>query len=189
MTDRDVQKQRVYRADKALGPFKSGKSLESVDDIRLYLVGVCERKRIAAALPRVDLDKVRQDLVMGGINIHHGGGTCVARGGAYRLNYPLWSRTDGIVLHEFAHLLHKREEFTQKMWEDETYRQAHGWRFVQILSILALHVLGRDAHNAYKAACKENRVRVRPKRKLSPEALERLRERGRLLAARRGNGT
>lgn len=188
MTKRDVQRQKVYRADTALASFRSGKSLASVASIRLYLVGVCEKKRVAASFPRIDLDEVRQDIVCYKTPIHHGGGTSVARGGAHRLNFPLWARTDGTVLHEFAHHLHEREKLTYLGGagpNDDTYWQVHGWRFVEILSILVLHVLGRDAHDAYKAACKEHRVRSRPKRKLSPEALEKLRARGRLLAAAR----
>lgn len=101
-----------------------------------------------------------------------GRGTTAARGSLRRLNLPRWSRNKVVILHELAHAL---------TWHRETFA-AHGREFAAVFLELVSHWLGVDAAKRLRAAFRAKRVRYRPKRQLTPEQREALRERGKALA-------
>lgn len=170
-TWRDVQRDRVYRAQRKVDPHRHDRELfPDLDAVRTYVLGACSRKRVQAAFPRAIL------VAEGKLYLKDGGGTRSARGGWYgpqtgaMLSLPLWSRNRLVILHELAHGLVPNP------------KQSHGWEFCQGLLRLVLLVEGREAHDRLKAAFKAERVRFRKppaRRELSPEqkaaAIERLR--------------
>jgi hypothetical protein len=183
--ERDTQRAKVYKTDHALDDISQ--QYATIEDIRRFLRDTCRRQRVQAEFPCTALlaEKFADDT----FRIHDGGGTRIARGGYSRLNFPRWSRYTGVVLHELAHVIHAREEHSfgrdRELMKRDGYKAAHGWRFMQIYLRLVLHAMGRTAHDKLKAAAKANKVRIAPKRKISPEQLEALRERGKLLMAAR----
>ena len=110
------------------------------------------------------------------LQIKDGRGTRSAYGSKYVLNLPVWARNPAVVLHEMAHTA-------------AGSASAHHWPFAQAFLVLVGRFMGAECRNKLKAAFKKNRVRIRPKKKLSPERLEQLREQGRKLAAARHRDT
>lgn len=185
--ERDSQRSKVYKADHSLDDISQ--QYASIDDIRRFLRDTCRRQRVQDEFPCTAL--LAEKFADGTFHIHDGGGTSHARGGYNRLNFPRWSRRTGVILHELAHVIHKREQdsfgWDRELMKRDGYHAGHGWRFMQIYLRLVLHVMGRTAHDKLKAAAKANKVRINPKKQLSPETLAALRERGKLLMAARVN--
>lgn len=151
--ERDSQRKRVYRSDTALRLF--AKPLPSVGDIEAFVAKVFASKRVRASWPRSTW--ITPD-------VYDGRGRRRAGGCAFFITMPRWSRNEGIVLHELAHTICQREHGTMIA--------GHGWQFCAIYLKLVLYLLGREAHDALKAAFKANRVRFtapRPRRALTPE--------------------
>lgn len=90
------------------------------------------------------------------------------------MRLPVDYRYAWVVLHELAHVAH----CALQRWKWRPVADApHGWRFAGIYLELVKWQLGPDAHQALRAAFRKYRVRYHPKRKLSPEARERARQR------------
>lgn len=110
--------------------------------------------------------------------IEDGRGSRRARGGMSRLQFPRWSRYEMVVLHELAHFVTIR-----------TYGHygaaAHGREYCAIYLELVEHMMGTGAAADLRDAFKAHGVKYKPKRELSPERREALREHGRRLAAAR----
>jgi putative metallohydrolase (TIGR04338 family) len=171
MRERDGQRARVYKSDKALTAIAA--PLLTVKDIERYVKRVMTMKRVRDTFPR----SARYQI----LEIKDGRGRRSACGWSGGISIPTWARNEGIVIHELAHVVCQREH---------GYNVAgHGWQFCSIYLTLTLHAMGREAHDALKKAFKENRVRYtkpRARRQLSDEQRQALADRlalGRLAAA------
>ena len=120
--------------------------------------------------------------------LRNGQGARIARG-AYRgedlfrrhvadLKLPRWARYRQMILHELAHAVASQIHGSGNI-------QGHGREYAAIYLDLVRHFLGAEAARQLRASFKAHGVKHRPKRVLSPEQLEVMRERGRQLAARR----
>lgn len=156
--ERDSQRKKLYTAERlAFGAVAAAKVRhETVADIERYVRHVCSLKRVLQSWPKARLDTWP-------IEVRDGRGRSRAGGNQYCILMPKWSRSSWVILHEMAHSIHLR-----------TYRGVayHGWQYAEIYLRLVLLVLGRDAHDALKAAFKAGHVRYsKPKTRapLSPE--------------------
>jgi len=94
------------------------------------------------------------------------------RGGIISL--PLWSRDEIVVLHELSHVA------------VSYFKNApHGPEFCAAYLKIVKHFIGTEAENELKMSFKEKRVKWRKKKTLSLDTLEKLRQRGKQLAAAR----
>lgn len=159
---RDTQRARVYRADNALNGIAP--KLPEVHDVEVFVKRVWASRRVAAAYPGA--------FKSGPPSVADGRGARHARGGVSRIVIPRWARNAGVVIHELSHTITRRHFGGQPA--------AHGWEFCQVYLDLTLYMLGREAHDALKAAFKKEGVRWRPKKKRAPLSEEKRQE----LAAR-----
>lgn len=153
---RDTQRSKVYRAERAID--KYSKRYETVEEIDAFLKSIWSRKRLQKKYHRA-LKWYEPP------SIKDGRGTRIARGGAWHLNLPLWSRFSTVILHEVSHCIQDR------LQRIET-QAAHGREFCEIFLTVVREMLGREAHDLLKASFKKHRVRFtkpRKKRTLSPE--------------------
>lgn len=154
MRERDSQRSKVYKADHALDKFSA--NLPDIADIEKFVKRAWSMQRMKDAFPRA----------MGGYapSVKDGRGCRSAHGGRWSITMPKWSRKEGIVCHELAHTIVCRE------YERGPNKElaAHGWRFAETYLKVVLYCMGREAHDALKAAFKEHRVRFRPKRERAP---------------------
>lgn len=152
---RDTQRAKVYRADRALDPLSL--PIKTISEIEDFVAKAWKSKRLQAAFPRA----LRQPPP----SIRDGRGCTIARGGETFLTLPKWARTEGIIIHELAHTITRRER--------GLIPAAHGWEFCATYLTITLHVMGRMAHDALKAAFKKHRVRYTAPRKGTPLTPER----------------
>lgn len=160
---RDTQRSKIYKSERAaLWPLAS--PLPSVSDVEKF----CKKQLSRAAVQR------RWPRAGETVQVHDGGGRRAACAwGGYKISIPLWARSDVVVLHELAHIICARQFRRQEI-------AGHGWQFAGVFLDLIRICKGRAAHDALKAAFKENRVAFkppRPKRVLTPEQREKLIER------------
>ncbi len=159
---RDSQRKRVYAAEREAG-FEKTLPLPSIADMEKYAKKVWESKRLRKLYPHMLMNLVPP-------RIEDGRGKQHARGGAFAVWMPRWSRYAGILLHELAHSLHERK----KDWKrDEPW---HGWRFCAIYLDMARIFMGREYADKLKAAFKKHKVKFRAprtgtNRTVSPQAL------------------
>lgn len=92
----DFQRSAVYKWERSLFPIIS----DNPADQRLSLSACADL--IAAALGEFGMKRMP--------HIADGRGTSWARGGAKRINLPLWSRSVPVVLHEAAHCIVRRRD-------------------------------------------------------------------------------
>jgi putative metallohydrolase (TIGR04338 family) len=147
---RDSQRSRVYKSDKALVAI--AKPLPSVEEVERYVRRVFGMKRIADAFPKSRVSTWLPE-------VRDGRGRRSAAGCAGFSTMPTWSRNEAIVLHELAHTICQREHGDAS---------GHGWQFCSIYLTLTLHAMGREAHDVLKAAFKANRVKFTAPRKRAP---------------------
>jgi putative metallohydrolase (TIGR04338 family) len=147
--ERDTQRGRVYKSDAALRPF--ARSLPTVADIEKFVAKTFASRRVQAAWP---------DSTMWLPDVHDGRGRRRAGATSSYITMPRALRDEGIVLHELAHTICRREH--------GLLVAGHGWQYCAIYLKLALYMLGREAHDALKAAFKVNRVRFSPPRRRKP---------------------
>jgi putative metallohydrolase (TIGR04338 family) len=89
------------------------------------------------------------------------------------ITLPLWARQEIVVLHEAAHVV------THPKYAD------HGPEFCRNFLKLVRHFMGVEVEKKLKKSFAEKKVRWKEKKRLSPEHLAKLRERGKALAAAR----
>lgn len=162
MKKRDTQRKRVYKSDNALIAIAA--KLPEVKDMERFVKRVLGMKRVQDAFPRARLSTWLP-------RVEDGRGRRAAGGCAHYITMPLWSRNEAVVLHELAHTINARVN-------NDT--AGHGWQFCSIYLTLTLHAMGREAHDALKAAFKANRVRYtapRAKRQLTDEQRQALADR------------
>jgi len=152
--EKDMQRKRVYASDDATKPFDTA-DVATVEAMERYVKRVWASKRCQDAFPKMGMHPPA---------VLDGRGRRRAGGSHQMITMPKWSRREGIVLHELAHTI------THRQWG---YKVAgHGWQYCEIYLKLVLYMMGREAHDALKAAFKTNRVRFtapRQPREMSPE--------------------
>lgn len=166
MSSRDSQKGRVYAAERSLGWWDGPEHFARFSDLTKFALKVTRSKRVEKMFPTL-----RRAGSIQIIERHHGRGACAGVDG---MTFRPGSWRQWLVLHEMAHLLHKREYCYTNVREDplqsrKGYSAAHGWRYCQIYLKLVLWFLGREEHDKLKAAFKVHRVRYKTPRKMSPE--------------------
>jgi putative metallohydrolase (TIGR04338 family) len=150
MRERDTQRSRVYKCDWAMEPLS--KPLPAVRDVERFVKKVFNSKRVQAAFPKA----CRWSRLP---TVGDGRGRRRAFGWEGGIKIPVWARTDFVVIHELAHTITMREGNREAF---------HGWQFCSVYLKLVLYLLGREAHDALKAAFKANRVRFTEPRKHKP---------------------
>lgn len=171
---RDVQRSRVYKSERAaLKPLQ--RRLADMSEVRLLVRQVWASKRVAENWPKAIHDyQYAPRLADGSYGEYRSrpralqGGRSWAYGTSTSIQLPPteWAMVDWVVLHELAHSVHCRLDRPRQ-------EQSHGWQFCAIYLKLVLYFMGREAHDALKAAFKANRVRFRPPRKSKPLSPER----------------
>src|SRR5262245_5808701 len=173
--ERDMQKLKVYAAENTIA-CRQEKPYDTLLEVWVFLERVQKDKWFLRHYGRWTF------------KVDNGQGARIARGGyngrtwatnehiSY-LKLPRWSRNRLIILHEIAHGVTRQKH--------GRLVAGHGREYAAIYLDLVRHFLGAEAGAELRAAFKGKRVKHRPKRVLSPEQLEVMRERGRQLAAKR----
>lgn len=122
------------------------------------------------------------------VEVADGRGCRMARGGSGYVTLPRWARTEPVMLHELAHCL-TCATFVVRDGAAGGYElqlgARHNWPFARAYLDLVSMFLGRDAADRLKASFWKHHVKFNPPKRLSPEALAKLRARGHSLAAAR----
>jgi hypothetical protein len=175
--ERDSQRSKVYRAEgEAFGKnFWDARPAEPIERTRARACAILTSKAVEKRWPHVA--KAWRD---GRIAIDEAHGN-QRRGLAWshRVSLPDWTRkpTNWWVLHhELAHVIRARTDGRGA---------GHGWEFCDTYVFLVRHTHGEAEARALEASFRKHKVRFKAKRKLSPERLAQLRERGKQLAATR----
>jgi len=92
-----------------------------------------------------------------------------------QLEFPRWSRTEMVVLHEVAHYLARKCQDSCNGPHAPgrrhcAYEAHHGWHFAKIMLMLVRHKMGKDWHDRLRTAYKDHHVRYTKPRTLTPEA-------------------
>lgn len=174
LRERDTQRSRVYACDKIIRPF-SREPLDTVEQMEAYVSEVWSNYWLAKHYPAM-----HARMYDGPPKVHDGRGRSRRAGGNYRgVWMPRWARYETLLLHELAHTI------TQRVYG--THVAAHGWQYCSVYLTLMLHMRGREAHDALKAAFKLHRVRYTAPRKAAPLSPEQKAERTARLAAYRAS--
>jgi hypothetical protein len=162
-TTRDMQRQRVYNAEREAFLWLGVLDFERFSDLVEYIRKVASSKRVMRAYP-----SLRNCGAWTIIERGHGHGACATEN---ELTFRPGSWYKALALHEFAHLLHRREKLSRQHPDRylKGYVQGHGWRWCQIYMQLVRWFLGSDTERALKTAFKLHRVRWRTPRRISPE--------------------
>lgn len=161
--ERDQQRSRVYKSD------IEGPPLPKLINMERYVMRLFNMRRFHIEYPDAVRSKWLRPSAISKYPthapvVHDGRGRSRAGGWSRGITMPIWSRTEGIVLHELAHTICIRVHGPRVA--------AHGWQYCAIYLKITLYARGREAHNALKARFKANRVRYtapRKGRKLTPE--------------------
>lgn len=165
MRPRDSQRQRVYAAERELIAFSDPDGgFQHFRDLTKFVRKMANSKRVQKAYP--GLKRWRQEYRV--VERRHGGGACAD---ANEIVFRPGSWTRWIAVHEFAHLLHFREQFTGTGPDRalKGYAVAHGWRFCQIYLHLARLFLAEGHEKALKIAFRSHRVKYRTPRRITAE--------------------
>ncbi len=150
---RDTQRKRLYAAEAIyLG---TTKQLDDIFEVQKLVTKVWKSKRVQAAFPAMMPNSVPY--------VGDGRGRRNAGGDRRGIYMPIWSRSEGIVLHELAHTMAERvfgSSYEHKSW--------HGWEFCSVYLKLVLYIHGRDSHDLLKKGMKLHRVRFTAPRKRKP---------------------
>lgn len=149
---RDTQRAKLYKAERILDCYMT--EVETVADVERLVRRIESSKRVRAKYPsrrwlNLDTGATR------GVKVHDGRGhrRAVSYGGMIAI--PRWARKDWVVLHEMAHELVRPTRQTA----------SHGWEFAACYLYLVKLFMGREAHDALRAAFKAHRVRYTKPRK------------------------
>lgn len=164
---RDTQRAKLYRAERSAFKDPQWNALMDLGTCTIYIERVLHsafwKEHVKHTYP---------------LNIRDGRGCRKASAGADRITLPCWARKHWVILHELSHT-----GIGRTLRRSEV--AAHGREFAAFYLRLVRHFLGVAAHDALRDAFRANGVRYKPKKKLTPEALAVLRERGMALAAKR----
>lgn len=168
---RDNQREKCYRAEReALWPITT--ALPTVKDVERYLKRQSKRATLVSRYGRA------VNLTEHTMEIKDGRGrrnACAFE--SYAIALPLWARSDVVALHEWAHVIHKRLNWSGAMLPEnkgtrtaelsDQYAAAHGWQWAAIFLDLVTFCIGREAAAAFKTALRKHHVRFKPKRQRS----------------------
>ena len=153
--ERDSQRSRVYKAERAIRKEYGGKHFRETADVERYIKKQFARKTITRRYGDIGQH----------ITAHDGRGR--GRAGAWGYNditLPKWTRFELMIIHEVAHLM------TNRLHGLNT--AGHGWQFCSIYLDLVRFILGKEAHAALKASFKAHKVKFKKpqtRAPLSPE--------------------
>lgn len=181
MRERDNQREKCYRAERqSLHPI--WEPLPTVKDVERYLKKQSKRATLRSRYGHaVDVSDWK-------LRVKDGRGTRNALAYEhYAIGIPLWARNDVVVLHEWAHVIHKRisrYHYMSGVHGASRVKElgggaAHGWQWAAIFIDLLHFCKGKDAADAFKAALRKNNARWTPKKKrpISEEQRQVLRDR------------
>ena len=182
---RDRQQSKCYAAEKSVFTWASNAApdlnppgcFDEVRDVERYVAKVWSRATVARHYPKAILRWNAPPRV--------GDGRARVRAGgcATDILMPRASRKDWIILHELSHAICQRQFGMDA--------EAHGWQFCSIYLNLVKWMLGAEVAAKLKAAFRAKRVRFvkpRPKRALTPEQSQALRDRmAAMRASRKGS--
>lgn len=160
---RDSQRSRLYRAESASGLEKHAEKM-TIAEAQAFVDRLLAQKTVQKHFPITGRIGTKVFVVAGR--------GCYAEWLRRRITLAPWGRNPLVICHELAHILERRGA-------------AHGWEFAAAELWLVRRAMGKDAHDALKAAFKAGRVRYtapRARRPLSDEEKAVLRQR--LVAAR-----
>lgn len=168
---RDSQKGKLYRAERELPEFRRMDlgARPSVEEAQEFINKVSGTAWFQKHFGR---DRFTPFGMGPRFTVSNSQGRGGAAASGRHITVSTYYRNRLILLHELAHCVTIGEV-------------GHGRKYAEVYLKLVQHVMGKDVAARLKAAFKRNGVKFRPKRKLSPETLIKLRERGRLLAAAR----
>lgn len=165
LKERDSQREKLYRAERAVRDEHGGKQFESVEEMQAYIDNLLRQEWFNRTWPHV----------IHRVTVHSGAGnrraTCSHCWGGYNrcpeIKMPRWARCEQILLHELAHAL------------TPVGAAAHGWEFAQAMLRLVKNRIGKEAEKALRLSFRKHRVRMKPKRSrpMSEEQKAALRER------------
>ena len=180
---RDSQRSKLYRAERTLEAAHAPMILRTKDEAYRFIDKILSSAWARRQWPQLERKRYnlgvlrwkRPDIVMRRMAATAGQHS----GNEIKLN-PDYA-TPLVIVHELAHWIEK--------WAARDYSKpstpGHGREFAAIYLLLVRHVFGFEAHKQLRQAYVANGVRYRAKRKISAEAMERLRERGRQLQQQR----
>lgn len=173
---RDSQRSKVYKAERELPEFHEAPHFPHIESVKSYVLRVQNHPALI---------KKYGEFLSPHIHVGDGRARRSAGGNAQGIWMPKWSRKKIVILHELAHVISSRKYRVRWVGTTADKIAGHGWQFCEVYLDLVRAMLGNANAEALKASFKKNKVRFRPKRELSPERLEQLRERGRALALSR----
>lgn len=161
---RDSQRSKVYKAEREV--WDIAQKFDNMDQTKRY---------VQVVLDILDLPELKRYKVYVG----DGRARRSAGGNARGIYLPKWARTPWVILHELAHTLTARQHVFKGI--------QHHWPWASNYLMLVTKILGEGAGKRLKEAFKKHRVRFKAPqtRMLTPEARERLRQRGLALASKR----
>jgi len=167
---RDSQKSKVYKAERQAAflltlKYGSYSRLLTMDEIREWVYKIRSSKWYAKQWGKPTVSN--EDF-----EIKDGRGTRWAMGGRRGLNFPVWSRTKMVILHEIAHSIPDCVTGS---------KAAHDRMFCKTFLTLVRHELGDEAWKVLKQCFKEGRVKYTKPRKpgtVHPNTLANLKPKG-----------
>lgn len=145
----DSKKQALYDAEMAV---PQGARLEENAEVQAYIDRLLQRDYLQR---HYDCSPI----TVGPVTGHR---CAMAYPPRSRVVFPKWSRCEKYVLHEVAHVLAWRR-YHRGTERSATYA-GHDWRFVATELDLVRNVMGAAVEKAFRAKCKEKKVRFRAKR-------------------------
>lgn len=147
---RDNQRQRVYNAD-----LHGGQRMETVGEIQEYVDRITRSRWWKSQLKK-NASMHRRFSNGKTIKVKDGRGRSSACGDSWTcsISMPRWSRTEGVILHEVAHVL------TDYIYGREGVA-AHGPEFAKTYAALVKRWMGREAWEKLKANYKKHKVKYR----------------------------
>lgn len=176
---KDMQRGKLYKAEDKAFRADPGEKLPTTRDIERYI-----RKTIGARATLVRRYGIAADFLQWPCEVADGRGrrrACAI--GTKEISMPLWSRTEWIVLHEIAHIIHDRLRYTScrsvstgirvpvtgERVEELKGGAAHGWQFAAIYIDLMHFCRGAEYAERLKAEFKAGKVRFRaPRTRVMP---------------------
>lgn len=163
---RDSQRQKFYDAEDAALGTPSRTEAMSLAECQAFVNSVVRSQWVKENFTEVNPN-------LGAFRVTDGRGARNAKANMHRIVLPKWARNRYTILHEIAHGLTPRKY------------AGHGREYVVNYLKLMRHFEGVAVHDMLRDSFKARGVKYKLKRKLSPETLAKLRERGRDLAAAR----
>jgi len=137
----DPQRLRIYKAEDEAGLVQTEK-LPQLEQVGAFVDEVFQSDLLFNNYYFAIIDPVW---------VGDGNESCHARGSAVGIYLPEWARTKGMILHELAHVVTRRN----KNWLDE---EPHGWRFAGLLLDMVTTFVGVDIGNGLREAYVRNNV-------------------------------